>query len=216
MRPEVVKFCERFAGSVQAAELLLRTVSDLELTYFLNDGRQAELLYFAALACDYTPKSILEIGSGVGITTRTLAQLWPTAIVETIDIPPTNPMFKNTPRFVDEDSFLHNIDLPNIIQHSQLSTDFAMNNRYRKWDLIYVDGDHKNPILGQDTQFAYDSASPGGYIFMHDYGKSDTDVKEVVDRLTLEISETIEFLPFHWKGTKHLQARMAWLRKNHA
>ncbi len=215
MSPEVVKFCERFAGSVEAAETKLRKAADIDLTYFLGDGRQAELLYFSAVSFKHTPSAILEIGSGVGVTTRILANLWPTATIETIDIPQSHPKYKTTPRSIEEDAFLHNVDRPNITLHQQLSIDFASYNKYRQWGLIYVDGDHRNPTLGEDIQFAYDCVSPGGLVFMHDYGKKDTDVRAVVDRLALEISETIEFLPFHWSGNKHLQARMAWLRKNH-
>lgn len=55
---------------------------------------------------------------------------------------------------------------------------FKMNSN--KFDVIYVDGDHYMPTVGNDLKNSYDNLSPGGLMIIDDFGSEWPDVQGAV------------------------------------
>jgi len=174
-----------------------------------NPGKSypLQIVYFAMSSLVLANvKNILEIGTGAGKSTLGLSRLFPKSMVYTIDIGKSDPnypmgyrgsqrgpsaeerrlvfeknMMANNIKFIEINSFfLPSLDLP------------------EKFEIIFIDGDHKFPQVAGDIMFAYNRIQAGGYLFMHDYyvsEKSPTDVKKAVDWVGTRIKEKILLLP---------------------
>ena len=87
----------------------------------------------------------------------------------------------------------------------------------REFDLIWVDGDHRMPIVACDIAFAYNNVKVGGFVFMHDYSvtpQSRTQVKDVVDYMDQWIHEEIQLLPANSKLSISENAKTVCIKKD--
>lgn len=215
-------FCEAFQLTLVEAENKLREARESGCAYFKQKGKQdgqLHAVYFAIASLVLNGvKNILEIGTGLGESSRMLSRLFPLATVHTIDIPKQDPDYaklsqreslppprckrfeenisRNNIKFIERNSFhLPTLDLP------------------KEYSLIFVDGGHWWPTVAWDIMFSYSHLEDGGFMFMHDYYKCGKNCKNnvgaVVDYIKRIIREKIELLPSILNGV----GQTAWLRK---
>jgi len=118
--------------------------------------REGEVL--SILAID---KDVLEIGTGLGISTRYME------------------MKAKSITTVDTDIWVHkNINLPTRV--IRLS-DVGLIAPSVKFDLIFIDGDHRTPSVKRDIEFSMSHLKQGGMMVLHDAhdGKVSQAVKEL-------------------------------------
>ena len=162
-------------------------------------------------------KAVLEIGTGPGRSTKVLAQLFPKAMVHTLDVPDSDPYFKqswqgrNSGQF--EKEIVKNTNFENVVRHRINSFFLPSLDMPKKFELILVDGSHTYPAVAWDIMYAYGAISPGGFLFVHDYEaiiKTDNHVNLVVEYMRSRIRETIWLLP-EYADPKWKNGRMACL-----
>lgn len=159
---KIKDFCSELGIAMEDAENRLFEIRPNDGGYFNEDGsRSGSLgpLYFSVISLIIKDaENVLEIGVNFGRTTALLARLFPTAMVYAIDIPLSDPNYvKGTGRTQCKKTFERNMNRDNI--------KFIENNSFfllsmglpREFNLIYVDGDHKYPVVAWDTMFAYNS-----------------------------------------------------------
>tara|TARA_Y100000746_G_scaffold208937_1_gene198273 strand:+ start:64 stop:903 length:840 start_codon:yes stop_codon:yes gene_type:complete len=126
--------------------------------YDESQGMYSEhLIIFAAIAnSNVLVKDILEIGTYDGKTAVILANLFPDALITTIDLKDDNPVFNRTyDRNKKLESFINyrnaNIsDYENINFIQKNSLELTKSEDFKKQDLIWVDGAHGYPIVSSD------------------------------------------------------------------
>ena len=155
-------------------------------------------------------KNILEIGTGGGLTTKRLASLFPKSIVYTIDMPKSDPAYHKGWRGTNSEASISrckkNIDMENIRFIESNSFFLPVLDLPKKFDLIFVDGDHLYPVVASDIMFSYHSLVDGGFLFMHDYETSfkppGLHVASMVNWMRKRIKETILLFPQNHPGDK--------------
>lgn len=106
---------------------------------------------------------VLEIGTGLGYSTRALASS-------------ASMVFS-----VDPDPWVHDVIVPDL---RGLMVSCARDwPSIRGFDLVFIDGDHRTPAVEGDVQRALAVARPGGIILLHDY-QADPEVREGARRAT--------------------------------
>lgn len=129
---------------------------------------------FAALSLKFEHQRVLEIGTYDGETTRLLAQLFPSALITTIDLPPEDPRFielydRRDPG--ERQTFIER-QRANTASSSielLLTDSFLLPARLEAgFDLTWVDGGHNYPVVGWDIGNAFHLCSPGGWILCDD------------------------------------------------
>lgn len=187
-----------FEVSLDDARARLREIGMVD--YAQNFNSHLHFLYFvmASLAMP-NAKNILELGTLHGASTKVLAKLFPSAIVYTVDKVKINKRFGKNVVVINRNSFfLQSLNLP------------------REFDLIWVDGDHRLPIVACDIAFAYNNVKVGGFVFMHDYSvtfQSRTQVKTVVDYMDQWIQEEIQLLPANSRSSISETAKTVCIRR---
>ena len=122
--------------------------------YDETNGMWSEhLLLFAALSeSKYKIKTILEIGTFNGETARILGMLFPSASVETIDLPSSEIEVKSIYKYASKNLSkirshnLNNLENVNFTEKNSL----LLLLEERKFDLIWIDGSHGYPIAAVD------------------------------------------------------------------
>jgi len=83
----------------------------------------------------------------------------------------------------------------------------------QKFELIWVDGDHKFPAVAWDIMFAYNYLIKGGFMFIHDYRVNhdkNSQVKDTIDYIASRIKEKVWYLP---SNDKCLASKTLCIRK---
>ena len=214
---EIEDFCDTFNTSIEEAEARLREAVGEDCLYFTSKetkGQQLEALYFSIVSIiSEDIENILEIGTGIGIATDMLSKLFPKAHIYTLDIPKQDSDFNKLAQRREEQEeqiFKSNINRTNI-------TFFEKNSFYlpsleipKQFGFIWLDGGHSNPAVAWDTMYAYNHTKKDGFLFMHDYNRPNTEVKQVVDNVADIVDEEIHFLPF---AGYDRNTNTCWLRK---
>lgn len=214
-------FCETFQLTLAEAENRLRKAGESGCAYFKQKGKkdgQLHAIYFAIASLVLNDaRNILEIGTGLGESSRILSRLFPLATIYTIDIPEQDPDYEKQskreglpPRYK---RFEENISHDNIRFVESNSFHLPTLDLPKEYSLIFVDGGHWWPAVAWDIMFSYSRLEDGGFMFMHDYyrlGKNcKNNVGAVVDYIKHIVREEIELLPSILKGS----GQTAWLRK---
>lgn len=150
-------------------------------------------------------KNILEIGTSAGKSAFALSRLFPKSMVYTIDIGKGDPNYSISYRGIQEGASTEERRLAFEKNTMADNIKFIKSNSFflpslglpEKFELIFVDGDHKFPQVAGDIMFAYGRIRNGGFLFMHDYNQLGTlanNVKEVVDWVGARIKEKIILL----------------------
>ena len=188
-----------FGVSLNDTQKRLREIGMVD--YAQNFSLHLHFLYFAMASLAMpNVKNILELGTLRGASTKVLAKLFPSAIVYTVDKVKINKRFGKNVVVINRNSF--------FLQSLNLTKEF---------DLIWVDGDHRMPIVACDIAFAYNNVKVGGFIFMHDYSvtpQSRTQVKDVVDYMDQWIHEEIQLLPANSKLSISENAKTVCIKKD--
>lgn len=187
-----------FGVSLNDARKRLRDIGMVD--YAETFRSHLHFLYFAMASLAITKaENVLELGTLRGASTKVLAKLFPSAIVYTIDKIRINKRFGKNVIIINRNSFfLQSLNLP------------------KEFDLVWVDGDHRLPIVACDIAFAYNNVKVGGFVFMHDYSvtsQSRTQVKDVVDYMNQWIQEEIQLLPASSKSSISENAKTVCIRR---
>lgn len=148
----------------------------------------AELTWLAEQASQHN--RIVEIGSFLGRSTKTLAQHTP-GIVFAVDTWLGSPeltkvFFKHGGPQGVWDSFIENTKEllgTKIIPIGAFSTTAAAMFAYNVFDMIFIDASHDSASLTQDIKVWSQLLVNGGLLCGHDYGEAAFEVHDVVDKL---------------------------------
>ena len=117
---------------------------------------------------------ILEIGTFNGQTTLILSHLFPDSQITTIDLPESDPIFKQTYRREDKTKLVeykkkqqYNLKRKNIT-YLELNSFFIPEKIQDKFDLIWVDGGHLFPEISWDLCNAFHLLNSGGILMCDD------------------------------------------------
>ena len=145
---------------------------------------------------DIKPKRILEIGSKHGRTSINLAKFSPEDIkIVSLDI-----------KVLEKPEIC---DLPiykkiEFIQGDTMEFDFKAQNK-EQFDFIFVDANHLEKFVINDTKIAYHLIKKGGTIVWHDYGK---------DRQYNKLRVTQALNKMNIKPNVIFKTSLAWLKIN--
>lgn len=214
---EVEDFCSEFGIVASDVENKISEMKPNTGNYFDETGSKAGTLmpfYFSAVSLIMKHSTnVLEIGAGFGRTTALLARLFPATTVYAIDIPSTDKRYAKLAMRVGHGETLleRNINNGNIRFIGRDSFFLPSMGLPREFDLIYVDGGHKYPVVAWDAMFAYNSLRPGGFVFFHDYrADGETHVEPTIKYIKDIIDEEIKMLP---SSTTPDSRSVAWFRK---
>ena len=184
-------------------------------------GSQVTYHALASIVQALRPKTILEIGTYLGVSAYTMALNAPgNCQIFTVDLPDdASARADHELNAIDSghitssrhrvgDAFLGS---PVQKQITQIRED-SMTFRAEKWlndaDLVYVDGGHSLPLVTKDTENAFRVLSPTGTIIWDDYFHLYPDVVRF-------LNETSERLPLHGiKGTNYVVYSRRWNRED--
>jgi predicted O-methyltransferase YrrM len=142
------------------------------------------------------PKTILEFGTYLGVSTQTMALNAPKDCrIYTVDLPDESlpeaiPNLNSIDRqhirksrYRVGEAFLHSSTRSQIIQIRVDSTKFRDRTEIGEMDLVFVDGGHNSHIIKHDTENAFRVLSATGAIIWDDYFHLYPDVVQFLDEL---------------------------------
>lgn len=143
-------------------------LSRFGITYSENNGMWSEhLVFFAALSSSQMPIStILEIGTFKAETTRILADLFPKSQIDSIDL--SNDEIRSIGTYAyAADELPNSNDMPiNVELKTQNS--LKLISETLRYDLIWVDGNHKSPYVQIDIACAIRLIKEKGFVLCDD------------------------------------------------
>jgi hypothetical protein len=137
---------------------------------YLSDGSQPiDLAVLKALARRYEQCSYLEIGTWRGESLANVAQVAHEAI--SISLPYDDMQGFCTAAQFAENADFYSRNLPNVTHIKADSQTFDFRSLQKKFDLIFIDGDHGTECVQNDTRNAFDLLrDEHAVIVWHDYG----------------------------------------------
>ena len=138
------------------------------ITFNENNGMWSEhLIFFSALSISQVSvTNILEIGTFKGETTRILADLFPNSQIDSIDLSHEEILRIGT-YFYAASNLPDSKDMPsNVTLKTQNS--LKLLNESIRYDLIWVDGNHKSPYVQVDIASAIRLVSNDGFVLCDD------------------------------------------------
>lgn len=125
-------------------------------------------------------KNILEIGTNTGKFANFLSQIYPGSIITTIDLPKNDNQFLNTYNRETADKLKKFLDNRNKNLNKSNIYFYELNSNYikeffknKKFDLIWIDGDHLEPQVSRDIHNSLDLINDGGIICVDDIVKKE-------------------------------------------
>ena len=131
----------------------------------------------AAIALRFQPRRIFEIGTYLGVTSDFFLALLPQS--ELVSIAYCNPRFRLVRRRFNN-SELPRADVGSAVEHSRRDRYTQMYGdshtlapaeiveRFGRFDLVFIDGDHSRDGVAMDTQFAWKVLTEDGIVCWHD------------------------------------------------
>ena len=142
------------------------------------------------------PRSILEFGTYLGVSTQTMALNAPKDCkIYTVDLPDeASPEAVPHLNSIDKqhirksrhrvgEAFLHSSTKNQIIQIRADSMQFRAETEIQGVDLVFVDGGHSLPVIKNDTENAFRVVSAAGTIIWDDYFHLYPDVVKFLDEM---------------------------------
>jgi predicted O-methyltransferase YrrM len=146
------------------------------------------------------PKTILEFGTYLGVSTQTMALNAPAHCrIYTIDLPDqASPEAIPKLNRIDQqhirksrhrvgEAFLNSPTSRKIVQIRVDSMQFQADREMGEMDLVFVDGGHSFPIIKHDTETAFRILSTAGTIVWDDYFHLYPDVVQFLDELQAQV-----------------------------
>lgn len=156
-------------GDMIGGEAEPRIIGPYHITKSSDTRMLKELVSLAYLMQVVKPKTVFEIGTFVGRTTRLLALNAPDdARVFTLDLPQAKVLHG-----VGED-YCHTPEAAKIVQLSGDSRTYDYSPWHGKCDFVWVDACHEYQFVKSDSLAALRLCRPGGWIGWHDYRHSKT------------------------------------------
>jgi predicted O-methyltransferase YrrM len=143
-------------------------LSRFGIAYSENNGMWSEhLVFFAALATSQLPfTNILEIGTFKGETTRILADLFPNSTVDSIDLSHDEISRIGTYAYATKD-LPKSEEMPDNVKLKTLNS-LQLIDETIKYDLVWVDGNHKSPYAQIDISSAIRLIKENGFVLCDD------------------------------------------------
>lgn len=187
----------RFGVLGLSRELGVRTVQNYTDPGAEFSGETSEHypLFAAPAASGFSPQKVLEIGTFDGRFARFLAEIFPSAIVHTIDLPRdhgvANDCGRNRWASYEQvrQSNLQTSARISLFEQNSLALSLHSGNVY---DLIWVDGDHGYPVAAADIVNSLRLLKSGGIVCLDDVFKSVVDPDELLR--SLASSQTLSAL----------------------
>ena len=146
------------------------------------------------------PKTILEFGTYLGVSTQTMALNAPAHCrIYTIDLPDDaapeeipeldriDQQHIRKSRYRVGEAFLNSPTRRKIAQIRVDSMRFRADGEMGEMDLVFIDGGHSRPIVKHDTETAFGFLSKAGTIIWDDYFHSYPDVVRFLDELHAQV-----------------------------
>jgi len=143
-------------------------------TYLETNGMWSEhLILFSAISeSNYNIEKILEIGTFKGETTRILSHLFPLATIETYDLPLLDIgkdkkyeyAFKNKKITKERQSNFKDLQNVQFIENNSI----LLMQTQKKYDLVWLDGDHSYPVVTIDIFNSIKHISKKGLVICDD------------------------------------------------
>lgn len=161
----------------------LKKLKNIKNNYFTQSPMNSEhQVFFASLSLKKKIKNILEIGTFDGTNSYQLSILFPKAKIITLDLPEKSEEFKKSygrSELVKRKKF---VKKRNMILKKSKNIRFVEKNSLqliyekKKYDLIWVDGAHSNPIVTSDIINSLRLLSKKGFMACDDiYVKKNTE-----------------------------------------
>jgi len=175
---------------------------DLDKLYDKNPELKVEMTschhnLFASLSNKHSLKDILEIGTHSGAGAALLSKLFPNSMIDTIDLPDDHDYVESGSYGLQENekrhSFFHKRNkllqgCKNVTFKQMDSTGLTFLSK--KYDFIWVDGNHEFPYVAVDIANAFRLLQPGGLIACDDVRMNNHTMK------TLEQFSNAGFIDF--------------------
>lgn len=147
---------------------------DKKLIGGVNSGDR-RILYYHAMAL--SPKNILEIGTNIGCSTLYLAsalkQIGGEAKITSVDIEdvnhPETGIWKKIGLAASPREMSEQIDCSKFIDFRTMPSLNFLTETDQKYDLIFIDGDHRAKAVYREVSAALPLLNSGGIIMLHDY-----------------------------------------------
>ena len=152
---------------------IIKTLSSCGINYY-DENISWHYHIFSMFSEKKNIKNILEIGTYNGEFTLFLSNIFKNSKIYSIDLPKNNKRFINSynrDNREDMNNFLEirkkNINTKNII-FREISSKYILNIFKKKFDLIWIDGDHLNPQVSQDIMSSLSLIKNNGFIVCDD------------------------------------------------
>jgi predicted O-methyltransferase YrrM len=174
------------AERLQEIEIDLREIQDPEENGMLSE----HLVLFAALALkERRIKSILEIGTFQGRTTALLSRLFPAAEIHTIDLG-HDEILKNGTYTYGINKMEASRETNSKITYTELNS-LSLINSSRRYDLIWVDGNHVSPYTISDIINSVRLLNEDGYVICDDIYLKKPFIEKNADLSSISILEAL-------------------------
>lgn len=132
------------------------------------------------LLTHYPKRNILEIGCYQGLTTGLFFECNPQSCVTSIDIKDRLDLFRKN----------YNQYLPQHQFYQMKSQEFDCKDK--KYDIVFIDGDHSHETSWMDMQLAMKCITPDGILIIDDYNMSG--VKQSIKNLYVSYQDWVPFM----------------------
>jgi len=207
LKSKFMKFGFNYCKALENLDLVLRSIGEKE--FHARGGKGSiHLVLFSAISIHNSIENILEIGTYDGTTANILSKLFPESNITTIDLPESDPIFRDSNNRSDEEFYRQykNKLTDNVsadkIEYIETNSIFLLASCKKKYDLIWVDGGHLYPEIAWDLCNAYHLCKNGGFILCDDVitnkkGKKTNyvsrDSKIILDYITSRTSDTVDY-----------------------
>jgi len=166
---------KKFQNLKMNRNLALKKLNNIKNDYFTHSPMNSEhQVLFASLSLRKKIKNILEIGTFDGTNAYQLSILFPKAKITTLDLPAKSEEFKKSYDRSESIKRKNFIKKRNIILNKSHNIRFVEKNSLnlifekKKYDLVWVDGAHANPVVTSDIINSLRLLSKTGYMACDD------------------------------------------------
>ena len=197
------KISEDFSNNINVLGKYVSLKSIEKIIISINYGIHNNIdswhyVIFKLLSLDRDPKTILEIGTYKGDFTNYLSRIFPSSIIISIDLPSNEEKFINSysrKKIINEFISNRNKNLqPKNIEFIELDSYNLIDVFFgkKKFDLIWIDGDHLNPQVSIDILSSLKLLKSNGLIIIDDVIKEKNYIDEYVSNESFHLLEKLK------------------------
>lgn len=190
-------FFEELGVDRGMAEVLNQRISDdLALPPKALSSSIHRLAFAALKISGFAPRHILELGTAGGRTTLFLSELFPEATIRTVELPDSDPIYRQMHPDGDRGA-ANDLQRLNVVP-LRMNTLFLGREKWPDFDLIWLDAGHCFPEVAWDHFFCLHKLATGGWLFSDDLRFPD-------NRETRKRPATLDL----WRVLEYFNARQA-------